>query len=113
MGGVAKFRLDVTLSPPGAGLRALARNSCRTALRGLRHSDVKERSGDTRLKLITGSRRKETSPSPKFRGSLLKPSSAGDFGLLILNSMSSTPFFSWMSELGMVITRVSLLIGNV
>jgi hypothetical protein len=52
---LTKFRLDVSLSPSGARLRALTRDSGRTALLGLCHLDVKERRGNTRLKLLTPS----------------------------------------------------------
>src|SRR5262249_36874681 len=50
------FRLDGSIRPISARLRALAGNPGRFALPGLRYSDVEERRGNTDLKLITRSR---------------------------------------------------------
>ena len=49
----------------------LPENSGRTALRSLCHSDVKERSGDTLLKLITGSRSSTRRLSKRSRATSL------------------------------------------
>src|SRR5262249_23917747 len=57
MGGRAKFWLAVSIPPVSERLRAITGNPGRSALPGLRYSDVKERRGNTDLKLITRSRK--------------------------------------------------------
>src|SRR5262245_30955767 len=61
MGGRAKFWLAVSIPPVSERLRAITGNPGRSALPGLRYSDVKERRGNTDLKLITRSNRDQHS----------------------------------------------------
>ena len=53
VGGRAEFRVDVSIRPVSERLRAITGNPGRSTLPGLRDSDVKERRGNTDLKLIT------------------------------------------------------------
>lgn len=48
--------MDVSIPPVSKRLRAITGNSGRSTLPGLRYSDVKERRGNTDLKLITRSK---------------------------------------------------------
>src|SRR5262249_17481697 len=56
MGGRARFWLAVSIPPISERLRAITGTPGRSTLSGLRYSDVKERRGNTDLKLITRSR---------------------------------------------------------
>jgi len=58
VGGRAEFRVDVSIPPVSERLRAITGNPGRSTLPGLRYSDVKERRGNTDLKLITRSKSK-------------------------------------------------------
>jgi len=55
MGGGTKFWLAISIPPVSERLRAITGNPGRSTLPGLRDSDVKERCGNTDLKLITRS----------------------------------------------------------
>ena len=56
MGGGSEFRMDGPIPPISKKLRAIPSDLGGPPLHGIRDSDVKERRGNTRLKLITTSR---------------------------------------------------------